>query len=232
MNLFKIDWTDLNVIRSKMKLVVLRKKPLIIFAYLATLVYVIVFFKIQTMFGMSNELENFLKSSKRKINEVNLFSRIFEDEAKNLYLNDKYLRLINLAFENIDSKSIVDRATKMSLNTVLTALNKLDVSDLDQIRKFASMYFHEPGYEIVKAEFTDWKPSPKYIDNISNPSLKKFSLALNDIWKDLYKKLDLSLLNPGAVSSHLPIKNPFVVPGGRFLGKKANFYFKILNLQI
>jgi alpha,alpha-trehalase len=71
----------------------------------------------------------------------------------------------------------------------------------------------------VKADFTDWKTSPKYIDKIKSPSLKKFSLALNDIWKDLYKRLDLTLLMPGAVSSHLPIKNPFVVPGGRFLGK-------------
>jgi len=70
----------------------------------------------------------------------------------------------------------------------------------------------------VKADFTDWKTSPKYIDKIKSPSLKKFSLALNDIWKDLYKRFDLTLLMPGAVSSHLPIKNPFVVPGGRFLG--------------
>ena len=150
---------------------------------------------------------------------IEIFSTKFEEDAKKLYLNDKYLKLIHLAYENIDSKSVVDRATKKSLDEVLNALENLDENNLDSIRLFVDEYLHEPGYEIVKANLTDWKHFPKYIDSIKNDNLKQFSLALNEIWKDLYKRLDTKKLSIGAVSSHLPLKNPFIVPGGRFIGK-------------
>ena len=148
MNQHKINSAELIYILNKMKLIIIKKRPLIFFAYLATIIYVIIFLKIQTMFGLSMELENLLKLTKVNSYKNNLFSRVFENEAKNLYLNDKFLKLVHLAFEGVDSKKVVDRATKMPLSAVLSALESLEENDPDKIRAFSDKYFHEPGYEI------------------------------------------------------------------------------------
>jgi alpha,alpha-trehalase len=58
---------------------------------------------------------------------------------------------------------------------------------------------------------------PKYIESFKSEQLRNFAYSLNDIWLDLHKKCDHSILVDGAVSSHLPMKHPFLVPGGRFI---------------
>jgi alpha,alpha-trehalase len=168
---------------------------------------------------LSEDIEIYMSLNEygHKSRKSEIFSTTFEDVSKQLYLNDKYLQMIHLAYEKRDSKSFVDRPTKKSLESVLLALDELNANNTDMIKDFVNEYLHEPGFEIVRAELTDWQASPKYIDNFQDQNLKKFSLAINEIWKDLYKRLDLSKLVEGAVSSHLPIKNAFMVPGGRFL---------------
>ena len=187
------------------------KKKMLILLNLAIFIYIFWtgFWKLRSDLCIKIKNEEYLEK---------LFSRKFEDEAKKLYLNDKYLKLIHSAYDKIDSKSVVDRPTKKPLDQVLKALNDLDENDLHGIRLFVDEFLHEPGYEIVIANFSDWRASPKYIDAIKDENLKNFSLALHHIWQDLYKQMDTEKLIEGAVSSHLPIKNPFVVPGGRFLG--------------
>lgn len=138
-------------------------------------------------------------------------------EASKLYLNEKYLRVVKLAYMDSDSKMIVDRATKKPLEQVLHALNELNINNLVDIKNFVDIYMHEPGIEIIKANLTDWNQVPRFVQRLENAELKKFSLALNRIWLDLHKKFDLSKLDNGCVSSHLPMKHPFIVPGGRFL---------------
>lgn len=82
-------------------------------------------------------------------------------------------------------------------------------------------YLHEPGYEIENAHFCDWQSRPKFIEYLNEEDLIEFSLALNRIWLDLYKRVNTSKLADGGVSSHLPMRHPFVVPGGRF----REFYY-------
>lgn len=136
--------------------------------------------------------------------------------AESLYLNEKYLRAMKLVQPGVDSKSIVDRATKQPLDAVLVALESLDERNVEEIREFVRVYLHEPGMEIVNAELLDWNCEPAFLANIRNDHLRQFSMHLNQTWKDLYKKFDTSLLGPGCVSSHLAMRHPFVVPGGRF----------------
>lgn len=139
-----------------------------------------------------------------------------EEDARSLYMNEKFLRVVKLVNQDVDSKHIVDRPTKKPLSQVLAALEKLDESNLDDIRAFVDECLHEPGIEIVRASFIDWKSEPRYLDKIESEELKRFSLSINKIWLDLYKKFDDTKLDAGSVSSHLAMKHPFLVPGGRF----------------
>lgn len=137
--------------------------------------------------------------------------------AEQLYFNEKFLRVVKLANENVDSKSIVDRATKRPVEQVFRALEALDETNLAQIEKFIDDYLHEPGVEITKAKLTDWCEEPSFLSSLSNQELKCFFKSLNSQWLDLYKQFDSRVLHENCVSSHLPMKYPFVVPGGRFI---------------
>lgn len=152
-----------------------------------------------------------------KIKKESKKVKSYTEDAKELYMNEKYLKAVKLLDKSADSKSIVDRPTKKPLREVLEALNLLDQTNVDEIKKFVNECLHEPGFDIIKAEFKDWTPTPKFIDEIKSEELKRFSYAINEIWRDLYKKFDSSILKQGAISSHIPMKHPFIVPGGRFI---------------
>ena len=121
--------------------------------------------------------------------------------------------MVKLANVSVDSKPGVDRPTKKSIEEVLQALSIVNENNSADANQFVYEYMHEPGFEIVMANFVDWSPAPKYIEQLKSDDLRKFSYSLNEIWLDLYKKCDHSVLTQGAVSSHLPMKHPFIVPG-------------------
>jgi alpha,alpha-trehalase len=148
---------------------------------------------------------------------LEIYSKYALRHAEKLYLNPKYLRAVKEAFPTCDSKSIVDRATKRPLKNVLADLAVLNENNLDEVRKFVSYNFELPGAEITCANLTDWTEEPTFIRRIKNPDLKRFSIELNKIWLELYKKFDMEKLGEDCVSSHLPMKHPFIVPGGRFI---------------
>lgn len=93
-------------------------------------------------------------------------------------------------------------------------------------KEFIDEHLHEPGHEIEHAHFADWKCRPSFIESITNIDLIDFSVSLNRIWLDLYRKFNSEKLNVVdgngvGVSSHLKMRHPFVVPGGRF----REFYY-------
>jgi alpha,alpha-trehalase len=134
-----------------------------------------------------------------------------------LYTNEKFLRALKRLNENSDSKSIVDRATKKPADQVLVALENLNEDNLVEIEAFVVAYLYNPGVEIKKANLTDWQEEPAFLEKLKSDELKSFFKSINKIWLDLYKKFDESMLEEGCVSSHLPMKHSFVVPGGRFI---------------
>jgi neutral trehalase len=208
------------------------KNSILAFLYLFVVAYVTVYvYKLKALIGPAKQQRVIKKHPKRlslhsihipNESAANKSQKAYkldetEEEARALYMNEKFLRVVKLVNQEVDSKHIVDRATKKPLSQVVEALEKLDESNFSEIRAFVDEFFHEPGIEIVKASFVDWKPEPKYLDKIESEELKHFSLSINKIWLDLYKKFDHSMLDAGSVSSHLAMKHPFLVPGGRFL---------------
>ncbi len=150
-------------------------------------------------------------------NEVQRQYPMEVNNAIKLYLNKKYLQVVRLANDTIDSKTIVDRPTKKPIEQVLEALEKIQENDKQAAINFVNDYLGEPGSEILKTGPTDWSNSPSFLTLLKSNELKKFGKALNDIWLDLYRKVDDRIFSKGFVTSHLPMVHPFVVPGGRFI---------------
>ena len=122
----------------------------------------------------------------------------------------------------------MDRPTKKSLDEVLEKLSIVEEGDFNGAVQFVEECLHEPGYEITRASFSDWKSTPTYLENLKSKDLRNFAYSLNEIWLDLYKKCDHSVLNNGAVSSHIPLPYPFIVPGFYFFLRRGNFLANFL----
>lgn len=136
------------------------------------------------------------------------------ENSKSIYLNDKFIRLVKKANETVDTKSIVDRPLKRPINEVLNSLDTYNENTTQlEAQEFVNKYLYDPGYDVYTAELTEWRPKPRFIRQLKNPLIRRLSEALHNTWRDLYKGFKF---NPEMVSSHLPMKNEFIVPGGRF----------------
>jgi neutral trehalase len=67
----------------------------------------------------------------------------------------------------------------------------------------------------------DWKTSIKLFEKIKDPELRAWSFVIHSKWQTLLRKVNYEKLCQGCVSSHLKLKYPFVIPGGRF----REFYY-------
>ncbi|EIE82212.1 hypothetical protein G6F47_009359 [Rhizopus delemar] len=91
---------------------------------------------------------------------------------------------------------------------------------VDQIKQFVKENFLEAGTEVkmlrdVTVQKVEW------IDGIQDQVYQGWMDHLNNAWRNLTFVFDNSVLCKGCVSSTLPVKRPFVVPGGRF----REFYY-------
>ena len=67
----------------------------------------------------------------------------------------------------------------------------------------------------------DWKSSIPLFSKIQDPELRAWSFIIHSKWQTLLRQHNVSNLCQGCVSSLLPLKYPFVIPGGRF----REFYY-------
>jgi alpha,alpha-trehalase len=91
---------------------------------------------------------------------------------------------------------------------------------VDQIKQFVRENFLETGTEVkmlrdVTVQKVEW------MNDIQDQAYQGWIDHLNNAWRNLTFVFDNSVLCKGCVSSTLPVKRPFVVPGGRF----REFYY-------
>ncbi|XP_058979800.1 trehalase isoform X1 [Musca domestica] len=143
-----------------------------------------------------------------------------------IYCYGELLHTVQMAHLFADSKTFVDRKLKntpaetiANFQTFMAAKNNSPTQD--EIREFVENNFDDLGKEFVPWEPTDWVEHPAFIDNINDPDLKQWGVDLNAIWKDLGRKMiDDVHANPHFYSI-IPVDNPVIVPGGRFI----EFYY-------
>lgn len=68
---------------------------------------------------------------------------------------------------------------------------------------------------------TDWNEHPSFIDLIRDPDLKQWGVDLNNIWKELGRKMKDDVHKNPNYYSIIPVPNPVIIPGGRFI----EFYY-------
>ncbi|KAI9250995.1 Six-hairpin glycosidase-like protein [Phascolomyces articulosus] len=139
-----------------------------------------------------------------------------------IYCDGPLLRTVQLARLFPDSKTFVDMPTKKPVDQVLEAFEVMggEKASREDIASFVNENFNSPGSELVQYSVEAYDP-PLWLDTVNDPVYRGWLELLNDAWRNLTFIYDTSKLCDGCVTSALPVKRPFVVPGGRF----REFYY-------
>ncbi|CAB3253901.1 unnamed protein product [Arctia plantaginis] len=140
--------------------------------------------------------------------------------SRPVYCDSKLLHHVQLAKIFNDSKTFVDLEMNYDQNKTLEDFDRLlnetnQKPSREQIKNFVDKYFTSEG------QLEDWVPSdfstnPKFISNIKDRQLRQFGLDINNIWPIISRKVKDEVFEKPEQFSLIPIKNGFIVPGGRF----------------
>ncbi|KAF2963122.1 hypothetical protein GQX73_g10454 [Xylaria multiplex] len=146
-----------------------------------------------------------------------------------IYCRGELLKQVELARPFSDSKTFVDLPTKLPLDQVLAAFEKLEkpLSNNTELHEFLSTYFGEAGSELEDVPADQLETDPVFLDNIEDSVIKEFVEKVIEIWPDLTRKYVGSKRCDGCVDSYIPINRTYignshhslatiVVAGGRF----------------
>ena len=90
----------------------------------------------------------------------------------------------------------------------------------DAIRTFVDDNFAKEGTELKPVEL-EIKDSIDLFEKIDDLTYRGWATKIHKYWANLTFEFDTSFLCEGCATSTLPVKRPFVVPGGRF----REFYY-------
>lgn len=140
--------------------------------------------------------------------------------SRPVYCDSMLLHHVQLAKIFNDSKTFVDLEMNYDQNKTLADFDQLlkDTNQnpsREQIENFVDQYFTSGGLleEWVPSDFST---NPKFISNIKDEQLRQFGLDINNIWPIISRKVKDVVFEKPDQFSLIPIKNGFIVPGGRF----------------
>ena len=125
-----------------------------------------------------------------------------------------------------DSKTFVDMKLKAPPNETMFVFKDFmekhnQMPSRESLQKFVETNFEKDGREFENWKPTDWVDHPKFLNKIKDPNFKSWGSALNNIWKDLGRKIKDDVLKEPDLYSIIWVPNPVIVPGGRF----REFYY-------
>ncbi|XP_034231365.1 trehalase-like [Thrips palmi] len=143
-----------------------------------------------------------------------------------IYCHGKLLHTIQMASLYHDSKTFVDMKMKFTKNETMRLFEDMmarthdNPSRLD-LERFVNETFEPPGSEFEDWDPSDWKPSPAFLKNISDPAFQEWGSELHHLWKSLGRKMKDEVKLNEEYYSIIYVPNPVIVPGGRF----REFYY-------
>ncbi|XP_041449192.1 trehalase isoform X2 [Drosophila obscura] len=147
-------------------------------------------------------------------------------ESCQIYCYGELLETIQMAKLFDDSKTFVDMKLKQTpaktienFELLMEAKNR--TPSREDLQQFVDEYFSPKGTELEVWTPTDWKANPSFLDLITDPDLKQWGQELNNIWKDLGRKMIDDVGKNPEYYSIIPVPNPVIIPGGRFI----EFYY-------
>ncbi|CAK9092046.1 unnamed protein product [Durusdinium trenchii] len=113
-----------------------------------------------------------------------------------------------------DSKHFVDMPLKEDPEIVLAEFERLEKkTEKEVLRSFVEKYFEDVGSDLDPWSPSDFQESPPFLAHVEEKR-KAWAKALNGLWATLGRK---SKAHSQQRCSSLPLRNPTIVPGGRFL---------------
>ncbi|XP_072469161.1 trehalase [Notamacropus eugenii] len=143
-----------------------------------------------------------------------------------IYCTGELLRQVQMAKLYQDDKYFVDMPLTKAPDQILSDFNELLRSSggnisWDHLKTFVNEHFKDRGQEMETWIPEDWKPSPKFLQKISDTRLRAWAEDLHNLWKKLGRKIKLEVLDQPDQHSLIYVAHPFIVPGGRFI----EFYY-------
>lgn len=121
-----------------------------------------------------------------------------------------------------DSKTFVDMPTIKPEAEVLINFSKLSLDATSaELREFLQENFAIAGSDLDTPHPIDWNSDISLLRNINDTGVREWALEIHKIWKTLIRQFNTSKLCDGCATSSLPLKYPFIIPGGRF----REFYY-------
>ena len=145
-----------------------------------------------------------------------------------------------------DSKTFVDMKLKQNPDITLKLFDEFMTKypdsqpSKDELQKWVEENFEERGSEFEQWIPDDFKKNPEILNKINDKELRNFAQNLNGVWLELGRQMKKDVANNSELYSSnfgfnfgfeqklifycvsvIPVENPVIVPGGRFL----EFYY-------
>ncbi|XP_063695618.1 trehalase-like [Culicoides brevitarsis] len=139
-----------------------------------------------------------------------------------VYCYGNLLHTVQLASIYADSKTFVDMKMLVSEEETLKNFESFMATHnqnptRDQVKQWVESNFAARGNEFVDWIPDDWVKEPKFLDKIKDSALKEWARDLNNFWIKLGRKMKQDVYDNEKLYSIIPVPNPVMVPGGRFL---------------
>lgn len=125
-----------------------------------------------------------------------------------------------------DSKTFVDMKMRQSPSKTLELFDQFMAEQKNTPTREKILAWVNETFEPRGSEFEPWKPddftkTPAILNKIVDKEFKQFAQDLNDVWLELGRKMKKDVKDNSQLYSIIPVDNPVIVPGGRFL----EFYY-------
>lgn len=138
-----------------------------------------------------------------------------------VYCYGEILHTVQMARIFNDGKTFVDMKMSHAQTDVLQNFATLKNSTnnnptKDDIERFVYENF-ERGNELENYTLTDFNHNVRFLQEITNETVRNFTQDLLNIWPQLARKVKPEVFDNKERYSLIPVPNAFVIPGGRFL---------------
>ena len=137
--------------------------------------------------------------------------------SNRIFCQGEILHSVQMAKIFEDAKTFVDMRMKYDMAYTEKEFRNLGVNPTrEALGKFVTENFSPAGQDLEPYSPKDWMKRPERLHEIRDEKLRKWGFALNELWKDLGRNITSKAREQSLRSSLIVVRNPFMIPGGRF----------------
>nr|QOL01196.1 putative extracellular protein TR9_008 [Trebouxia lynnae] len=144
------------------------------------------------------------------------------NNSQTIWTSGPLLEAVELLAVFNDSKTFVDLPLLRDAATVDASFNALPKEANgfpanSTLQDFLAANFGTAGSDFESAAPDDFSSQPEdFLPNVTDPSIRQWALQVNDLWQDLCREVNQSVMEQPQLHSLLPLPGITAVPGDRF----------------